>query len=97
MATTHRISAQAWFSLLSLVLVIWLIVNHTALLFKLGWIVLGAFLLSLAIRPIADWLAQWRLPRGATTLMFFILQEVQRSLLGERTVQHSEEHESQRV
>jgi len=72
MATTHRISAQAWFSLLGLALVIWLIVNHTALLFKLCWIVLGAFLLSLAIRPIADWLARRRIPRGLTTLLFFV-------------------------
>ena len=51
---THRISAQAWFALLGLALTLRFIINNTALIFKVSWVILGAFLLSLAIRPIAD-------------------------------------------
>ena len=47
---THRIGMQAWLSLLSLGLIFWFIINNSVLLFKLLAIVLGAWLLSLAIQ-----------------------------------------------
>lgn len=73
MISSHRLSVQAWFALLSLALTIWLVISYTTLLFKVGWILLGAVLLSLAIRPVVDWLAGWRIPRGVSTLLMFLL------------------------
>ncbi|MCB9155896.1 MAG: AI-2E family transporter [Caldilineaceae bacterium] len=70
---THRIGMQAWLSLLSLGLIFWFIINNSVLLFKLLAIVLGAWLLSLAIRPIADRLARRQIPRGVTTVSVFIV------------------------
>ncbi len=68
-----RITSQSWFALLALVLVSWLIIANVALIFELTWILFGAFILSVMIRPAANRLARWRIPRGATVLMAYVL------------------------
>lgn len=70
---TNRLSWQAWLSLLALGLVLWLIVSHVAIILELGWVVLGAVLLSLAIRPLADKGQTWRIPRGVITISIYAL------------------------
>lgn len=67
-----RISLQAWLSLLGLGLTLWLIVSYSELLLEIFLILFGAFLLSLAIRPLADTLARWRIPRWLTVLGVYL-------------------------
>jgi predicted PurR-regulated permease PerM len=86
MVQTHRISAQAWFALLGLALTTWLIISYTTLIFKLGWILLGALLLSLAIRPVVDRFERWRIPRGVTTVWLFLLGLGVLALLGAQLI-----------
>lgn len=62
----HRLSAQAWWATLALILVAWFIIQNVALLLELTWVIFGAFILSVMLRPIADWLARRRVPRGFT-------------------------------
>lgn len=69
----YRISLRGWLALLALVLVSWFIIENTALLFELTWILLGAFILSVMIRPAVDLFAQRRVPRGVTVLLAYAL------------------------
>ncbi|MEZ4865231.1 MAG: AI-2E family transporter [Caldilineaceae bacterium] len=69
----HRISFQSWLALLALVLVSWFIINHITLLLELIWILFGAFILSMIIRPVAERLAQQHIPRGLTVILAYTL------------------------
>ncbi len=71
--TTWRTSMQAWLALLALGMTLWLLVTYFSLILEIGWIVFGAYLLSLIIRPIADWLAQRRIPRSITVLLVYLV------------------------
>jgi predicted PurR-regulated permease PerM len=66
-----RISLQAWISLWALGTVLWLTVVQIGLILEMGRLLFGAFLLNLAIRPLADMLARWRVPRGITVLIVY--------------------------
>ncbi len=67
-----RFSLQAWLALLGLGVSLWLVISYGALLLELVWILFGAFLLSLAIRPLADALARRHIPRGLTVLGVYL-------------------------
>jgi predicted PurR-regulated permease PerM len=67
-APPWRLNLPTWLGLLALGLAFWLIVNHAGLLLEVLWVLFGALLLSLAIRPLAERLARWRTPRGVTVL-----------------------------
>jgi predicted PurR-regulated permease PerM len=67
-----RISRQAWLSLLSLGICLWLIITQADAILALSGIFFGAFLLSLAIHPIADHLAAWHIPRSVTVLLIYL-------------------------
>ena len=67
-----QLSLQAWLALWGLGLVLWLTVNYADLLLEITWILFGAFLLSLAIRPLVDRLARRRIPRGLTVLAVYL-------------------------
>jgi len=69
----QRISFQCWFALLALALVGWFIIENIALLFELTWILFGAFILSVVIRPVVDRLAKRRVPRGITVILAYAL------------------------
>lgn len=69
----HRLSVQAWLALLALALVGWFIINHSALLLELLWILLGAYILSVSLRPTAQWWAQRQIPRGVTVMLAYLL------------------------
>jgi len=72
MKQSWHLSWQGWFGLLGLGLVGWLIITYASLIMEIVWILFGAFLLSLAIRPLADSLARQRIPRSATVLAVYV-------------------------
>lgn len=67
-----RLSLPGWLSLLALGLALWLIITYADLFWTISAILFAAFLLSLAIRPLADTLARWRIPRGVTVLGVYL-------------------------
>jgi predicted PurR-regulated permease PerM len=77
-----RISLQAWVGLLLLGLALWLMVTYAGLLLEVAFVLFSALLLSLAIRPVADILARWRIPRGLTVLGVYAVLGGVLSLLG---------------
>ena len=68
----HQIRLQVWLALLSLALATWLTITYFTLLVQISTLLLSAFLLSLAIYPLADPLARLRIPRGFTVLGVYI-------------------------
>jgi predicted PurR-regulated permease PerM len=70
--TSWRLGWQGWVGLLALGLAWWLITTYFGLITEMIRLVFGAFLLSLAIRPLADALAHWRIPRGITVLGVYV-------------------------
>jgi len=64
----NRISFQAWLALFSLGLFLWIVITHFGLILEILWILFGATLLTLAIRPLANFLQKWHVPRGVTVL-----------------------------
>jgi predicted PurR-regulated permease PerM len=77
-----RLSLQTWVGLLALGLVFWLIVVHAKLILEMIWVLFGALLLSLAIRPLADTLTGWRIPRWLTVLGVYVGLVAALALLG---------------
>lgn len=71
MTQTHRISLQAWLALLALALVIWLIISQSAVLLEMSFVLLGALLLALGIRPFANRLSHYHIPGAITTLLSY--------------------------
>jgi predicted PurR-regulated permease PerM len=69
---TWRLSVQGWISLLMLGLVWWFVTTNFGLIAEVARLVFSAYLLSLAIRPLADRLTHWRIPRGITVLAVYI-------------------------
>jgi predicted PurR-regulated permease PerM len=63
-----RLNLRTWLAILALGLVFWLILAYATLLVEITALVFGAFLLTLALHPIADTLARRRVPRGLTVL-----------------------------
>lgn len=66
-----RLGSKAWFGLLILALVAWLVISQAALIVEVGAVLFGAYLLSLAISPVADFMAARRVPRAVTVLVFY--------------------------
>ncbi|WP_066790869.1 AI-2E family transporter [Chloroflexus islandicus] len=62
-----------WISLLGVALAFWLIVSYATLLLEVAGVLFGATLLSLAIAPLADRLAHWRIPRGITVVAIYLI------------------------
>ena len=67
-----HVSGRTWLALLLLAFTGWLATTHFPLILEISTILLGAFLLSLAIAPLAERLARWRVPRGVTVLSIYI-------------------------
>jgi predicted PurR-regulated permease PerM len=63
-----RLNLRTWIALLALGLVFWLILTYATLLVEVTALLFGAFLLTLAIHPIADTLSRRRVPRGVTVI-----------------------------
>jgi predicted PurR-regulated permease PerM len=71
--SSWRLGWQTWLGLLALGLVWWLITTYFGLITEMIRLVFAAFLISLAIRPLADTLAHWRIPRGITVLAVYVV------------------------
>jgi predicted PurR-regulated permease PerM len=71
-APSWRLDWQSWLALLGLGLTLWLAITYSDVLLEMLAILFGAFLLSLAIRPLADILARRRVPRGLTVLGVYL-------------------------
>lgn len=67
----NRISFQAWLALFSLGLFLWIVITHFGLILEILWIIFGATLLTLAIRPLATFFNRWHVPRGITVLAVY--------------------------
>lgn len=68
-----QIRLSTWLALLTLGLTLWLTISHFAIILEVVWILFGAFLLSLAMRPVVDGVAGWRIPRSFTVLILYLL------------------------
>ena len=79
-----HISRRTWLSLLSLALAWWWITIYFHFILQIGAILFVAFLLSLAIRPLADGLARWHIPRGATVIGVYVGLIGLASILGDQ-------------
>ena len=77
-----RLTLRTWGALLALGLVLWLIITQVALILEMVWVLLGALLLGLAIRPVTDFLDRWRIPRGVTVLGIYLVIVALLTLLG---------------
>ncbi len=77
-----RLSLQAWIALLGLGLALWFIIAEASLIGEVLWVLFGALLISLAIRPLVDRLAGWRIPRWLTVLGVYIVLGLFLALVG---------------
>jgi predicted PurR-regulated permease PerM len=73
MKYTWYLSWQAWLGLLALGVALWTAISYASLIMEIVWILFGAFLLSLAIRPLTDRLARRRVPRPLTVLGVYVV------------------------
>lgn len=81
-----HISRRTWLSLLLLALAWWWITIYFHFILQIAAILFVAFLLSLAIRPLADGLARWHIPRGVTVIGVYVGLIGLASILGDHLV-----------
>ncbi len=81
-----RIGPGAWLALVTAGLAIWLAITYSWLIVEVLGVVFGAFLLSLSMRPLADFLARWRIPRGMTVVGLYVVAVGLLVLFGRLTV-----------
>jgi predicted PurR-regulated permease PerM len=67
---------------LALGLALWLIITQAELILEMIWVLLGALLIGLTIRPLAGFLTRWRIPRGLTVLGVYMVVVALFVLLG---------------
>ena len=88
----QRYRLSFWLSLLSVALVFWLMIQNAALILEIAGILFGALLLSLAMAPLVERLARYRIPASFTVLLFYVLVGLLLAMLAGllRPVIHSE-------
>jgi predicted PurR-regulated permease PerM len=72
-ARRSKLTLRTWGALLALGLALWLIITQVGLILEMIWVLLGALLIGLAIRPVADFLGKWRFPRSLTVLGIYLV------------------------
>lgn len=72
MTAPWRIDFWTWLSLFALGVALWLTVTYAGLILEISAILFGAFLLSLGLKPLADRLARWHVPRAVAVLLAYI-------------------------
>jgi predicted PurR-regulated permease PerM len=77
-----KLTLRTWAGLLTLGLALWLIITQLEMIMEMIWVLLGALLIGLAIRPVADFLTRWRIPRGFTVLGAYMVVVALFVLLG---------------
>ncbi len=68
-----RVNRQVWIGLLALGVALWVIIQYSALIAEVFAMLFGALLINLALRPLANWLERWRIPRWVTVLVIYVL------------------------
>ena len=81
-AQWSKITLRTWVGLLALGVALWLIVTQAELILEMIWVLLGALLVGLTIRSVADFLARWRIPRGLVVLGVYLVVVALFVLLG---------------
>ena len=69
----ERLSFRTWLALLALALIIWMIITYAGIIVAVGWVLFGAFLLSLPIGKLADLLTRYHIPRSVSVLASYVL------------------------
>lgn len=65
------LTPRLWLAVIGAGLLTWLIIRYGALIAEVTIVLFAAFLLSLAISPLADRLVRYRIPRGVTVLVVY--------------------------
>src|SRR5689334_7491571 len=65
-------SVRPWLTLFVLAFLLWLLITYGGLLAEVIAVVFGGYLIHLAIAPLANRLADRRVPRGVTVLLLYI-------------------------
>lgn len=68
-----RLGPQLWFGIFSLCFAIWATITQIGLVGEVVAVLFGSFLISLAMRPAADFLSRWKVPRGVTVILIYLL------------------------
>lgn len=63
--------ARLWIAVFSLVITLWLTLHYFDVFYQLFVIVFSAYIISLAIRPLAYRLGHWHIPFGLTTILVY--------------------------
>jgi predicted PurR-regulated permease PerM len=77
-----RLGPQLWFGLFSLIIAVWATITHIGLVGEVIAVLFGSFLISLAMRPAADFLSRWKVPRGVTVILIYVLVLAVLALIG---------------
>lgn len=81
-ARPRGLTLRVWGAALLLAFAVWLLISFAGVLVQTLSVIFGAFLISLAMRPAADYLAQWRVPRWVTVLVIYAIILTLLGLLG---------------
>jgi predicted PurR-regulated permease PerM len=68
-----RINIQTLGALFALSFSVWLAITQARLIFEVLWVLFGALLITLALRPLAAILAKKHIPRGVTVIGAYLL------------------------
>lgn len=68
-----RLGARAWVALLLLGIVFWFFVQNYQLILEMAGVLFGSLLIGVALRPVADFMAVRRVPRGAAVIAVYVL------------------------
>src|SRR5690606_25963979 len=66
------LNPRLWLAVVGAGVLTWLIIRYGALIAEVVIVLFAAFLLSLALRPLADRLVRYRIPRGVTVIAVYV-------------------------
>lgn len=72
-APGFRLGARSWLALLLLGIVFWFFVKNYQLILEMSGVLFGGLLIGVALRPVADFMAVRKVPRGVTVIAVYIL------------------------
>ena len=76
------LTPRMWLSALLLAVAAWVLITFGGVIVDALALIFGAFLLSLAMRPAADYLARWKVPRWLTVILIYLIVLTLLGLIG---------------
>lgn len=76
------LTPRVWLSALLLAVAAWVLIRFGGVIVDAMALIFGAFLLSLAMRPAADYLARWKVPRWLTVILIYLIVLTLLGLIG---------------